>query len=85
MSILKYSKVSITGKRGNMYLTFYHYRVYEHIFFNEPQIQASYSPFGLFLAVKCQIKYVHTTYIVKNKQGKLDGKGEASFDTPFMM
>ena len=25
----------------------------------------------------------HTTYTVRNKHEKLEGKGEASFDTPF--
>jgi hypothetical protein len=28
---------------------------------------------------------LHTTYIVRNKHEKLEGKGEASFDTPFMI
>ena len=58
MSILNYSKVSIAEKRGNMYLKIDLYRVYEHEFLNEPQIQTSYYPFGLFSAVKCQIEYV---------------------------
>ena len=43
-----HSIVSIAEKRGNMYLKFDLYRVYEHEFLNEPQIQTSYSPFGLF-------------------------------------
>ena len=27
----------------------------------------------------------HTTSTIRNKQEKLEGKGEASFDTPFMI
>ena len=31
------------------------------------------------------IKAHHTTYTVKNKQEKLEGKGEDIFDTPFII
>ena len=27
----------------------------------------------------------HTTYTIRNKDEKMEGKGEASFDTPFMI
>ena len=43
----------------DMYLKFELYRVYEHEFLNEPQIQTSYSPFGLF----CEMSnWLHTYF-----------------------
>ena len=36
------------------------------------------------MLVPCVLCASHTTYTVRNKHEKLEGKGEVSFDTPFM-